>query len=153
MAQYISKEGLEKLKEELEYRKDKVRPEIAEKISEAVGYGDLSENAEYTEAKELQAFNQGRIEELEDVVRNAIIIDPAVNNGKEITVGSTISVESKEHGLQEFTIVGASESSPIDGFISNESPLGRAFLGKKKGEEINIQIPVGTIKYKIKSLK
>ncbi|PIR41432.1 MAG: transcription elongation factor GreA [Candidatus Yanofskybacteria bacterium CG10_big_fil_rev_8_21_14_0_10_46_23] len=145
---YISKEGLEKLKLELEERKNRIRPEIAKRILEATGFGDLSENAEYTEAKEMQAFNQGRIEELEDIIRNASIID---NGGKKptlVSVGTTVAVQFRGK-KQEFTIVGASESAPAQGLISNESPLGKAFVGKKKGEEVKVTIPKGTVTYKI----
>ena len=147
-SQYITEEGLEKLKKELEERKNILRPQISKQILEAMGHGDLSENAEYIEAKELQAFNQGRIEELENIIRNAVIIEPKIKS-IHVIVGSTVKVESKQHGVQQFTIVGPSESSPAEGFISNESPLGSAFLDKKKGDEIEAHIPKGTVKYKI----
>jgi transcription elongation factor GreA len=147
MTQYLSPEGLEKIKKELEERKTVLRPEISQKILEAKEQGDITENAEYAEAKELQAFNEGRIGELEAVLKDAVVVE---KNGKSTVVdlGSTVRVESK-FGIQEFTIVGASESSPNDGFISNESPLGQAFLGKKKGEEFFVETPSGKIKYKI----
>ena len=146
MTQYFSPAGLEKLKKELEERKNKNRPEIALKISQAKELGDLSENAEYIEAKELQAFNDGRIEELEDLIKNAVLITHA--QGDVVAVGSTIAVSSP-HGEHKFTIVGASEANPAQGFISNESPLGSAFLGHKKGDQVEVRIPSGTAKYKI----
>lgn len=146
--QYITEEGLKKLKKELEERKNVLRPQISKQILEAIGHGDLSENAEYIEAKELQAFNQGRIEELENIIRNAAIIDPK-NKGGMVKVGSTVKVESKEYGTQQFTIVGPSESSPAQGFISNESPLGSAFLDKKRGDKVEAHTPKGAVEYKI----
>jgi len=146
MTQYFSAAGLEKLKKELEERKNVIRPEIAAKISQAKELGDLSENAEYIEAKEMQAFNEGRIEELEDLIKNAVIISH--QDGEVVAVGSTVRVSSPK-GEFRFTIVGASESAPAQGFISNESPLGSAFLGHKKGDEVEVRIPSGTVKYKI----
>ncbi len=147
-SQYITEEGLDKLKKELEERKNTLRPQISKQILEAMGHGDLSENAEYIEAKEMQAFNQGRIEELESVIRSAVIIGPKIKSDK-ITVGSTVKVESKEHGIQQFSIVGPSESSPAQGFISNESPLGSAFLDKKRGDIVEVHTPKGIVKYEI----
>lgn len=145
--QYFSPEGLEKLKKELEERKGSIREDVTRKILEAKEYGDLSENAEYIEAKEMQGFNEGRIVELEDVIKNAVIIGP--QERKEIiTVGSTVKVKSV-HGEQKFTIVGAAESNPSQGFISNESPLGTAFLGRRKNDEIEAKTPGGTVKYMI----
>ena len=147
-SQYVTEEGLVKLKQELENRMNVLRPQISKQILEAMGHGDLSENAEYIEAKELQAFNQGRIEELEGIVRNAVLIEPKIKSGI-VVVGSTVKVESKEHGVQQFTIVGPSESSPAQGFISNESPLGNAFLNKIKGDFAEAHTPKGIVKYKI----
>ena len=147
-SQYITEEGLEKIKKELEERTNVLRPQISKQILEAMGHGDLSENAEYIEAKELQAFNQGRIEEIENIIRNAVIISPKQKTSI-VGVGATVKVESKEHGIQQFTIVGPSESAPAQGFISNESPLGSAFLDKKKGDEIEAHTPKGLVKYKI----
>ncbi len=150
MPQYLSPEGLEKLKKELEERRSVTRPDISQKIQEAKEQGDISENAEYSEAKDLQAFNEGRIGELEAVLKDAVVVK---KNGKSsvVDMGSTVKVESK-FGVQEFTIVGASESSPADGFISNESPLGQSFLGKKEGEEFSVETPSGKVKYKVLEL-
>lgn len=146
--QYFSPEGLEKLKKELEERKGEVRAEVTRKILAAKELGDLSENAEYIEAKEMQSFNEGRIVELEDMIKNAVLIGPH-QKIEAVVVGSTVSVKSGEHGEQKFTIVGAAESNPASGFISNESPLGSAFLGRKKNEEVEVKTPGGTVKYKI----
>lgn len=145
--QYFSPEGLEKLKKELEERKYVLRKDIASRIAEARDLGDLAENAEFTEAKELQAFNEGRIEELENIVKNAQLISHA-HGQSTVDVGSTIKVKSVT-GEHTFTIVGASESNPVQGFISNESPLGKSFLGHKKGTEVEVKTPRGIVKYKI----
>lgn len=149
--QYFSRDGLEKLKKELEERKTVIRAEINRRILAAKELGDLSENAEYAEAKELQGFNEGRIAELEDIIKNAVIISPQQQHSV-IMVGSTVQVESAKYGKQKFTIVGASESNPAEGFISNESPLGSAFLGRKIGEEIEVKTPGGLVKYKIQGI-
>lgn len=145
--QYFSPEGLEKLKKELEERKNTTRAEVNRKILAAKELGDLSENAEYIEAKELQGFNEGRIVELEDLIKNATVIERQQQHSV-IMVGSTVKVNSK-HGDQKFTIVGAIESNPSEGFISNESPLGSAFLGHKKGEEVEVKTPSGVAVYTI----
>ena len=150
-SQYLSKEGLEKLKNELDERTNILRPEIALRIKEAKEQGDLSENAEFDAAKEAQSFNEGRIEELKILIDSAVMIDH--NNGSSsVVVGSTLRVEAngKDH---TYSIVGAVESDPVTGFISNESPLGRAFLGKKKGELVIVQTPKGEVKYKIVEIK
>lgn len=148
VTQYFSPEGLEKLKKELKERKDETRAEITQKILAAKELGDLSENAEYSEAKEMQGFNEGRILELEDMIKNAVIIGPH-QKPEVVIVGSTVKVKSDQHGEQEFTIVGAAESNPAQGFISNESPLGTAFLGRKKSEAIEVKTPGGVVTYKI----
>jgi len=147
LSQYYSPQGLEKLKQELEERKKVLRPQIASKISESAEIGDLKENAEYKDAKEMQAFNEGRIEELEDIIKDAVIISPS-DHSEVVLIGSTIKVSSK-HGENKFTIVGSGESSPTNGFISNESPLGLAFLGRKKDDEVEVKTPGGIVKYKI----
>lgn len=147
MEQYFSKEGLEKLKEELKQRFEVLRPEIAQRIKEAKELGDLSENAEYDSAKEAQATNEGRIEEIKSILENAVIIS-TTDSGGIVRVGSSIKVESKK-GVQPFVIVGAAESNPGAGFISNESPLGSAFLGRQKGDKVEVKTPTGSVEYKI----
>jgi len=137
------------LKRELEERKGLIRTEITRKILAAKELGDLSENAEYTEAKESQGFNEGRIVELEEIVKEAVVIDS--KNGHKhdvVVVGSTVKLKSP-HGEQKYTIVGPAESDPIQGFISNESPLGSSFIGHKKGEEVEVRTPSGMVRYKI----
>ncbi|MBX4211461.1 MAG: transcription elongation factor GreA [Candidatus Yanofskybacteria bacterium] len=150
-SQYFSREGLEKLKQELEHRSNVVRTEIALRIKEAKEQGDLSENAEYAEAKEAQSLNEGRIEELKNVIERAILISDTNGSGV-VAVGSSLRVESKE-GERNFVIVGAAESDPTKGYISNESPLGSAFLGHKKGDMVEVKTPKGLSSYKILDIK
>jgi len=150
--QYFSREGLEKLKQELEHRTTVLRPEIAERLKEAKGEGDLAENAAFDSAKEAQAMNEGRIEEIKEALDNAVIIVGGANTTGVVTVGSSVKVESK-NGVQTYSIVGAAESDPGNGFISNESPLGKAFLGHKKGDKMDIKTPKGVVEYKILEVK
>lgn len=148
--EYISEEGLEKLKKQLEDLKTTKRQEVAQRLEEAKKMGDLSENAEYTEARDAQEFNERQIAELEDLVKKAIVIGKTKNKD-EIQIGSTFSVKS--HGkTQDLTIVGSEEADPISGKISNESPLGRSFLGKKKGDEVKVKTPKGEVKYTIEKI-
>jgi transcription elongation factor GreA len=149
--EYLTKEGLEKLKQELEYRKNEKRNEIRQRIEEAIKLGDLSENAEYHEAKDDQGLNEAKIRELEEVIKKSVVIN---NNGDKTTIniGDTIkaSYDDKE---KEFTIVGPSEADPLEGLISNESPIGKAFIGHKKGDVVEVDTPSGIIKYKILSIE
>jgi len=147
---YITTQKLKEIKEELEELRKK-RNQIAQRIHEAQDMGDLAENAEYAEAKESQAFNEGRIRELEEIVKNAVIISKK-NLCEIVEVGCQILVQNK-NGKKEFMIVGSQEAEPAQGRISNESPLGRAFLGKKKGDEVMVHIPGEKIHYKILQIK
>ncbi|MBI2451296.1 MAG: transcription elongation factor GreA [Parcubacteria group bacterium] len=148
--EYISEEGLEKLKKELHELKTAKRQEIAQRLEEAKALGDLSENAEYMEAKETQAFNEAKIAELEELIRNAVIIEANHKKGI-VDLGSEVEVKS-DHGKEVFTVVGSEEADPDHGLISNESPLGKSFLGRKSGEVIEIKTPAGITKYKIISI-
>lgn len=147
---YITKDGFEKLKEELHQLKTVKRKEMAWRIQQAKELGDLSENAEYTEAKNEQAFLEGRIAELENVIKNAQIIDQSqkTRSGGTLQVGATVKVacEGKE---MEFSIVGSQEADPRAGKISNESPLGRALLGHMVGDMVDVQTPRGVMKYQL----
>ena len=147
---YVSREGLERLRAELEEMVTITRPEVATRISEAKEHGDLSENAEYEEAKNEQAFVEGRIAELEHKIKSAVLIEG--DRPKEhVSIGSTVEVDSAE-GVQSFTIVGSTEAKPADGKISNESPVGRALLGKKRGEKVVVKVPAGDFTYTIRSI-
>ncbi len=147
MKYYLTKEGLKALQEELEQLKKQGRIEIAERLKRAKEYGDLSENSEYADAKEAQSKLESRIFELEDIIRNAVLIKKSVKKDV-VSIGSTIEVQK---GLKTFryTIVGSREAKPEANLISNESPLGKAFLGKKIGDVIEINTPSGKAKYKI----
>ena len=144
---YLSREGIESLEKELQELKTKKRQEIAKHLQEAKDLGDLSENAEYFEAKEAQSFNENRIAELQGLLKNAVTIE-ASDKEDTVVMGSTIEVKS-DNGTETFRIVGSAEANPQERKISNESPLGRAFLGRKIGEEIEINTPSGVAKYKI----
>ena len=150
--QYFSKEGLEKLKNELLERTNVRRPEIATRIKEAKEQGDLSENAEFDAAKEAQSINEGRIEEIRQILENVVVIADGAKSGGVIVVGSTVKADAGK-GPQQFVIVGVTESNPSAGFISNESPLGKVFLGHKKGDLVEVRTPRGTEQYKILEVK
>jgi len=147
MPTYISASGLRKLEEEIEKRRKETRREIASRIEAAKELGDLSENFEYHEAKEQQAMNEMRIADLESMIKDSVIVEQQ-SGGSEISLGSTFDVET--NGLKKtFEMVGSSEADPIAGKISNESPLGYAFMGRSVGETVEIEVPSGKIPYKI----
>lgn len=146
-SEYVSSEGLEKLKKELEALKTTTRREIAARLEAAKALGDLSENAEYQEAKEAQSLNESQIAELEEMLRNVVVIQKPTDLHM-VQVGATIEVES-EHGKETFTIVGSEEADPAAGKISNESPLGKSFLGRKPGDAVDVKTPGGVTAYKI----
>lgn len=148
----VTKSGLKQLKEELERLKTSGRQEVAERLKEAISYGDLSENSEYEEAKNEQAFVEGRILELENKIKNAkIITEKKDAKGKIVEVGSTVTVQNKTNGGEsiQFTIVGTTEASPGEGKISNESPVGRSLLNTEKGDAVSVETPAGTMKYEV----
>ncbi|MFL5749488.1 MAG: transcription elongation factor GreA, partial [Chloroflexota bacterium] len=138
---YLSKDGLEKLRAELEEMVSVKRPEVAQRIHDAKEHGDLSENAEYEDAKNEQAFVEGRIQTLEAMIKNATLIDEHTSTDH-VQIGSTVKVDGDD-GAETFMIVGSAEAKPAAGKISNESPVGRALLGKKKGEKVVVKVPAG----------
>lgn len=150
MEYHLSPERLEELKKELEILKGDKRAEVAERLKRAKELGDLSENAEYMEAREEQTQVETRIFELEDMIKNAVLITEA--KGDKVQIGSTIEVEK---GGQKMTmkIVGPNETDPAGGKISNESPLGKAFMGQAKGSSVKVKTPAGEMTYKIVSIK
>ena len=150
MTEYLSSEGLEKLKRELEEFRTVRRREVAARLEAAKALGDLSENAEYQEAKEAQSLNEAHILELEEMLRDVVVIQKPAHTST-VQIGSTIEVES-EHGRETFTIVGSEEADPILGKISNESPMGRAFLGRGAGEAVAIKTPRSNDTYKIRKI-
>lgn len=142
--------GLRKLEEELERHKTVMRREVAERIKQAIEFGDITENSEYEDAKNEQAFIEGRILTLEKMLRNARIIDSADMNLEAVDVGLTVRLKDLDEGDEvEYTIVGSIESDPRLRKISNESPVGRALLGKSIGDTVEINVPAGVIKYQI----
>lgn len=144
---YVTKEKLEDLKKELTELKTVKRQEVADMLRQAKDYGDLSENSAYTEAREAQNQLEMKISELEEMVKNAQIISQQ-EGGQYVVVGSTLTV--KKDGKQyTYTIVGSEEADPVSGKISNESPLGKAFLGHAVGDEVIAHIPTGQVAYKI----
>ena len=149
----LTAEGLQKLKDELHFLKTVRKKEIAKRLEEAISYGDLSENAEYDEAKSEQAFCEGRIIELEKMIKNAKIISPAKSKTGKVGLGSKVEIKdlSKKEN-HKFTIVGATETDPFGGKISNESPVGKSILGKKKGERAEVVAPGGKFEVEVLSV-
>jgi transcription elongation factor GreA len=145
--QYLTKERLEEFKLELEELKNKRRNEVAQRLKQAKEYGDLSENSEYAEAREEQANVETRIFELEDLLKDAVVIEKTEGNGA-IQVGSVITIR-KGDKTSVYTIVGKYEAKPEEGKISDESPLGKAFLKHKAGDKINVTTPGGVVTYEI----
>lgn len=149
---YLTPERLEELKAELNELKTVKRIEVSERLKRAKELGDLSENSEYFEAREEQSQVESRIFELEEMIKNASVIEKPAGGGKTVQIGSTIEV-SKEGQKLKFTIVGSNEAKPEAGLISNESPLGKAFLGQDAGKTVKVKTPKGEVLYKILSVE
>jgi transcription elongation factor GreA len=147
MATYLSQEKLDEMKGELESRTKVTRKEIAERIAAAKELGDLSENFEYHEAKEQQAQNESRIVQLQDMIRDAVLVEEQTG-GDRVGLGTRFIVRQ---GATEktFEIVGANEANPMEGKISNESPIGHAFMGKRVGDQVSVEVPSGVVVYDI----
>ena len=151
----ITAEGLQKLEEELAQRKSVIREEILERIKEARAQGDLSENSEYDQAKEDQGKNESRIVELEQRIKTAVIIDTSASSKEgKVSLGCTVVLKDMETGEEEtYTLVGTTEADPFDNKISNESPVGKAVIGKKIGDVVVAVTPAGELSYKILEVK
>lgn len=151
----ITAEGLQKLEEELAQRKSVIREEILERIKEARAQGDLSENSEYDQAKEDQGKNESRIVELEQMIKTAVIIDTSASSKEgKVSLGCTVVLKDMETGEEEtYTLVGTTEADPFDNKISNESPVGKAVIGKKIGDVVVAVTPAGELSYKILEVK
>lgn len=150
----LTQEGLKRLEEELENLKSVKRREVAERIKVAIGYGDISENSEYEDAKNEQAFIEGRIITLEKMLRNARIINNDEVDTNTVSIGSIVTLKDLEFGdTVEYNIVGTAESDPLHNKISNESPVGKAILGKQKGFTVDVSVPAGIIQYQIIDIK
>ena len=150
----LTQEGYDNLDKELNYLKTEKRAEIADRIKVALGFGDLSENSEYDEAKNAQAENEVRIAELENKLRHAKIIDEKEIDTETVKIGNIVKVLDMEFDEKiEYTIVGSTEVNLAENKISNESPLGEALLGAKKNQTVEVKAPAGIMKYKILSIK
>ncbi|HET6381183.1 MAG TPA: transcription elongation factor GreA [candidate division Zixibacteria bacterium] len=144
---YLTAEGLEKLKAELNHLITVERPRVAQRIHDAKLDGDITENAEYEDAKQEQSFLEGRIATLEAQLKNAQVIESG-GNGDKVGIGSRVVIRGAD-GEETFTIVGSAEASPRDGRISNESPVGAALMGRKKGDKVVVQAPAGPVTYTV----
>ncbi len=147
---YLTAEGLAKVKEELEYLTGTRRREIAQMIAEAKAEGDISENAGYDEAKTAQGFLEGRIRELENVLKHAEVIQETNGPANRVDIGRTVVIREAGTDFEEtYTIVGSMEADPTNGRVSNESPMGQALLGRKVGEETVVESPAGELTFEI----
>ena len=147
-------DGVKKLEAELEYLRTVKRREISEKIKSALSFGDLSENSEYDEAKNDQAFVEGRIVQLENMLKNVTIVDETEISSDVVNVGCIVKVKDCDFDEEvEYSIVGSVEADPINNKISNESPVGRSLLGKRVGDIVEVQVPDGVSKYNILSIR
>jgi transcription elongation factor GreA len=151
MAKYVTEEGLKKIKEELEQRKTEIRQGIANAIKEAKEQGDLSENAEYSEAKRQQAENEARIAELEYMLKESTVAKYDMTSGV-VQMGSRVKVKFNGSEM-EFQIVGSNEANPSEFKISNESPMGKSFMGKEKGDKVEVETPSGRMQHTILDVK
>lgn len=150
----LTPEGYTRLENELDHLKSVKRKEVAERIKVAISYGDISENSEYDDAKNEQAFIEGRIITLEKMLRNARVIKEEEVDTEVVSIGSKVLLKDMEFDDEvEYTIVGSAESNPSENKISNESPVGQALLGKRKGDTIEVHVPAGTIEYQILDIK
>ncbi len=150
----ISEEGLNKLEEELKYLRGPKRKEIAKRIKEARALGDISENSEYDDAKNEQAFIEGRIRELEQMIKNAEVINTENIDTSKVSIGTTVRIKDVEFDEEEeYTIVGSAESNPDDQKISNASPIGKGLMGHSVGDVVKIQVPAGEVEFEILEIK
>ena len=147
----MSQERYDELKKELDYSKTTRADEIAELIKEARGFGDLSENSEYDEAKNEQGKLYSRIAELENILLHAVIVDETDMDSDKVSIGCRVTVTNLDNGktLPEYTIVGSQEADPMNGAISEDSPFGKALLGKSEGDQVVVDAPAGRIEYKL----
>ncbi len=150
---FLTREGQKKLEEELHHLQSVRRQEVAERLHAAMEEGDIDENAEYDDAKNEQAFVEGRILMLENMLKNAVLIDEKVANHDEVTLGATVTIVEGNNPPEEYHVVGAAEADPTQGKISNESPLGRALIGRRVGDSVQVNAPVGLLTFRIAAIK
>ncbi|SDI93744.1 transcription elongation factor GreA [Salimicrobium halophilum] len=147
---YMTEEGKDNLEQELHELKTEKRKEVVERIKIARGFGDLSENSEYDAAKDEQAFVESRIQQIENMLRNAVIIENDSDNPDVVTLGKTVKFQEIPEGdEEEYTIVGSAEADPFEGKISNDSPMAKSLLGKEIGDKVTVQTPAGDLEVKI----
>ena len=146
---YLTAEGAKRLRAELEQLKGPAREELAQRLRSAIEMGDLSENADYHKAKEDQGFLEGRIQELEYLLKNATIIENNNHKSGLVDIGSIVTIQEEDYHPETYNLVGAKEADPRNGRISNESPIGRALIGHRVGEKVPVETPDGTIQLKI----
>lgn len=139
---YLTPEGKEKLEKELEQLKSQGRNELAERLKQAISMGDLSENADYHKAKEDQGFMEGRIQEIENILYNAEVIESR-SNYNEVSVGAKVTIQEDDYDPETYRLVGVKEASPREGMISHQSPIGQAIMGRKVGERVKVELPEG----------
>ena len=149
---YLTAEGLEKLQKELINLKGSAREDLSRRLRDAIQMGDLSENADYIQAKEDQGFLEGRIQELEQILNNVVLIDEKKKSKGSVDIGSTITVQESTYPEEIYFLVGPKEADPANGRISYESPIGKGLIGHKVGDEISIDTPGGSIRLKIKKI-
>ncbi|HOU43794.1 MAG TPA: transcription elongation factor GreA [Anaerolineaceae bacterium] len=148
-AHYLTNDGLQRLQAELNYLKTTARDQLAKRLRTAIQQGDLSENADYIAAKEEQGFLEGRIMELEQIIRNVVIIDENQRNRDVVDIGASITIQEGNFPVETYQLVGPQEADPANGRISHESPIGKAMIGKRSGDEFLVSTPNGTIHFKI----
>jgi len=150
---YLTAEGAKKLKEELEHLKGPAREELSRRLRTAIQQGDLSENADYIQAKEEQGFLEGRIIELDNILRNAQIIEELQTDKSIVSIGDTVTIQEGTYEPETYFLVGRKEADPSKGRISHESPIGQAILGHRVGDTVTAQVPSGSIYLKILEIK
>jgi transcription elongation factor GreA len=151
--QYLTKEGEARLRAELEQLEGPARTDLARRLREAIQMGDLSENADYIAAKEEQGFLEGRIQELKYILRNAVIIENNGNHSGVVDVGTTVTIQEEDYPPEVYYIVGSKEADPANGRISNESPIGKALMGKRVGDVVPVETPGGVIHFQITKIE
>ncbi|HKL75490.1 MAG TPA: transcription elongation factor GreA [Halanaerobiales bacterium] len=150
----LTEEGYEKLEEELDYLVNEKRREVAKRIKVAREFGDISENSEYDDAKNEQAFVEGRIQEIENMLRNAKVIKDEEVDDHTVNVGTTVKIKDlDDEDIYTYTLVGSAESDPLKNKISNESPIGKNLIGHKIGDQVEVEVPSGTMNYEVLSIE
>ena len=150
---FLTREGQKKLEEELHHLQTVRRNEVAERLHAAMEEGDIDENAEYDDAKNEQAFVEGRILKLENILKNAVIIDEKQVHHDEVTLGAIVTIVEGNNSPEEYHVVGAAEADPTQGKISNESPLGKALMGRRVGDSVQVSAPAGLLTFRIAAIQ